>query len=227
MKVGGYVFPPYVEKTDSGYSGLTIDLIELLNSYQDQYIFQFVETTSKRRYDHFETGRFHMMMFEDLNWGWSEKDISFSDIYLEDGEVYISRFAPWKKQNYFNDFKGKSIAVILGYHYAFADFISDEEYLTENFDIQFSRDHIINIRKVLEGIADVSVVTQSLLYRYIQENNIGEEQLLISKVFDQKYNHRIILTAQSPISAREINKLLKDMLKDDILSQLWYSYGLQ
>lgn len=227
VKVGGYTFPPYLVKTDSGYGGLTIELIEAMNSYQNQFDFQFVETTSKRRYDHFEKGRFHLIMFEDLNWGWSDRDVSYSDIYLEDGEVYISKYSPEKDQLYFHDLEGKSIAVILGYHYSFADFNSDEEYLSEHFDIQFSRDHNINIRKVLEGIADISLVTQSFLYRFIQDNDIGDNQLLISEKLDHKYSHRIIITDESPISVSEVNKLLEEMEKAGILLQLWKRYGLQ
>lgn len=227
VKVGGYIFPPYLEKSGETYQGLTIEIIDYLNSFQSDYNFEFIETTSKRRYDHFDTGRFDIIMFEDLNWGWQNRDISYSDIFLRDGEVYITASHESKNQNYFNDFSGKKIAVILGYHYSFAEFISDEQYLTDQFDIQFSRNHEINILRVLEGISHISVVTKSYLYRYLNENPQYYEQLLISDKYDQYYNHRVLITEDSPIKADEMNRLLEELKERGILQRLRGNYGLE
>ena len=62
IKVGGYIFPPFLEENDSGFYGLTIDLLHEMNAIQDEYEFTFVETTAKRRYDHFLDGSYDMIL---------------------------------------------------------------------------------------------------------------------------------------------------------------------
>lgn len=226
IKVGGYLFPPYLEKSNDTYHGLTIDLIDALNSFQDRFTFQLIETSPKRRYEHFDSGRFDILMFEDINWGWQNRKVSYTDIMLQDGEVYITTFHESKDQSYFDDLSGKSITIILGYHYAFANFISDEQYLEQNFQILFSRNHDINIRRVLNGIADISVVTVSYLKRYLMEHPQYAQSLLISEKYDQQYNQRILVSQNSAISVDEINQLLNDLNAKGILQRLWNSYGL-
>jgi len=148
ITVGGYIFPPFVEKKDNQYTGITIDLISEMNSFQNKFKFQFIPTASKRRYSYFDKGKFDLIMFEDISWGWKYKDIVASQVILTGGgEVYITKADLSKDQSYFNNLKHKSIAVILGYHYGFANFNSDETFLKDNFKIQFSRNHSRNIIK--------------------------------------------------------------------------------
>lgn len=61
IKVGGYVFPPFIEKEGEAFVGVTIDLLDTLNTYQDEYFFQFVPTSSKRRYVDFDNQKFDVL----------------------------------------------------------------------------------------------------------------------------------------------------------------------
>jgi polar amino acid transport system substrate-binding protein len=227
IKVGGYIFPPFLEKNSSGFHGITIDLIEEMNEIQDKYIFEFFETSSKRRYSHFENGNYDLIMFEDSNWGWQSINLYATGVFLSGGEVYIAKKETERDQSYFDDLTNKSITVILGYHYGFARFIADESYLRENFNIQFSRNHETNIIKVLEGRSDVSVVTKSFLNLFFNGNPTLKDQLLISDKLDQIYNHRILLSRNSTITIDEINDLLSVMDKAGILSRIWKKYGIE
>jgi polar amino acid transport system substrate-binding protein len=56
--VGGYEWPPYVILHDNKTSGLSLDLIELLNKRQDKYIFEFVLTSPTRRFQDITDGRY-------------------------------------------------------------------------------------------------------------------------------------------------------------------------
>ncbi len=86
-------------------------------------------------------------MFEDKNWGWKNKNISPSKVILKGGEVYIANSDTAKNQSYFENIKGRSIAAFLGYHYGFAGFNADEQYLKNNFKIELSSTHQGNIKK--------------------------------------------------------------------------------
>ncbi|MCP4106553.1 MAG: transporter substrate-binding domain-containing protein [Desulfobacteraceae bacterium] len=223
VKVGGYVFPPFLEEADSQYVGMTIDLIDEMNSFQKKYKFQFVSTS---RFLNFDERKFDLIMFEDKAWGWEGRDIAASKVFLKGGEVYITKAEFSKDQSYFDNFKNKSVAAILGYHYGFANFNSDEKFLKDNFNIQLSSAHEGNIRKVLMGRADISVVTLSYLNRLFKLNPDIRKALLVSEKFDQRYNHTILLRKNSKIDVKEVEALLTKMKEAGVLSRIWKKYGI-
>ncbi|MCP4021056.1 MAG: transporter substrate-binding domain-containing protein [Desulfobacteraceae bacterium] len=227
IKVGGYVFPPFVEKLNDQHIGITIDLINELNKFQQAYRFEFVTTSPKRRYADFETGRFDIIMFEDKNWGWKDKPVVSSKVFLKGGEVYITKADPSKDQSYFDNLKGKSFAVMLGYHYGFANFNADETYLKNNFDIQLGSMPDANILKVLIGRSDISVVTLSYLHKFLKKNPDKKSQLLISVKMDQEYNHTILVGKKGKIDLQTINTLLLQIKDAGILDRVLKNYGFQ
>ncbi len=228
INVGGYTFPPFLEKKGDNYVGVVFDIIEELNNFQDKYEFQFVPTASRRRTEHFEKKIFDIIMFEDIAWGWSDRnDVVASKVFLEGGEVYIAKADPSRNQSYFDDLSNKSIAGILGYHYGFAGFSGDDKYLKENFDIQLSTSHEGNIRKVLAGRSDVSVVTLSYLNKYLKENPDKRNQLLISDKFDQRFHHTILFRKNGKISVDEMNALITGMENSGAFARIWAKYGIE
>jgi len=227
IKVGGYLFPPFVEKNlENEYVGITIDFIKEMNLIQDKFKFEFVPISSKRRYASYDNKKFDLIIFEDKNWGWEDKNIISSDLILEGGEVYITKADPSKNQTYFDDFTNKEIALILGYHYGFADFNSDEDFLNKHFNIQFSTTHSGNIKKILIERADLSVVTLSYLNKFFDENPSEKCKILVSKKFDQKYKHRILLREDSEVKIEEINSILYEMKDTGVLLRIWKKYGI-
>ena len=221
INVGGYHFPPFVNVDENNQvDGITKQFIREMNKIQAKYHFKFVLTSSKRRYFDFDQGNFDIIMFEDINWGWKNKDIAVSKVYLKGGEVYITKASPTKDQSFFDNFKNKYIAIIKGYHYGFANFNADENYLRKHFKVQFSSHHKGNILKVLFGRADISVVTLCYLKQFIQKNPEKKNQLLISEKFDQRYNHTILARKNIPITIEEINAMLVKMEKLGIISRL-------
>ncbi|MCP4670236.1 MAG: ABC transporter substrate-binding protein [Desulfobacula sp.] len=225
--VGGYLFPPFVEEISNQHVGITIDLINEMNSFQNKYKFQFVLTSSKRRFGAFDKEKFDLIMFEDKKWGWGDKDIVASKVFLKGGEVYITKAALSKDQSYFDSFKNKSLTVILGYHYGFANFNSDEKFLKDNFKVEFNSSHEGNIKKVLLERSDISVVTLSYLLKFFKQNPDKQSRLLVSKKFDQQYNHTILLRKNSNIDVKEMNTLLSKLEKAGVLSRIWKKYGIE
>jgi ABC-type phosphate/phosphonate transport system substrate-binding protein len=118
------------------------------------------------------------------------------------------------------------MALYRGYHYGFADFNADEQFLQERFNAQISNSHEGNIIKILRGRVDIAVVTQSFLARYLKDNPDVGEQLLISLKLDQQYHHTILIRKGAKPTVDEINALLTGMEKAGILERLWEQYGL-
>ncbi len=228
VKVGGYIFPPFVEKDDKGnIYGMTIDLIDSLNNLQNEYHFSFVLTSSRRRYASFEQSEFDVLFFESILWGWQKSHIEATKVFLKGGEVFIALSSKAKSQDYFNDVKNKSIAAMLGYHYNFADFNADPEFLRSTFDIQLSTDEKLNIQLVLLGRIDLAIVTKLYLDRFILDNPSAKSELLISKKMDQEYNHTILIKKNSNLSVTKMNMLLDKLIQTGAYNRLLRKYAIE
>ncbi len=76
VKVGGYVWFPFVELQGRNYQGLTLDLIDAANAIQGDFQFEFVLTTPADRHNDFYHKKFDMIFFEAIDWGWNAYPIN-------------------------------------------------------------------------------------------------------------------------------------------------------
>ena len=227
INVGGYLFPPFVEVSSGSYSGLAIDMIQAINEIQEEYIFKFVLTSPKRRFLSFKEGHYDLMLFESKSWGWQNEAVSNSRVFLEGGEVYIAKNKVGRSQEYFNDFNGKKIACVRGYHYGFADFNSDTSFLKENFLTHIVPTQEAAILSTLGSRSDIAVVTVSYLNRYMSLNPEMRGKVIVSEKFDQKYNHTILVNDNSPfIDVSKVNKILLALENSGKLKELFSKYGI-
>lgn len=231
IKVGGYEFPPFVNtKNMQGNHGATIDMIDSLNQIQSDYLFEYYPTSSKRRYMDFAAGRYDIIMFENIEWGWEGQPVEQSNVFMTGGEVYIAYNRQGRDQHFFDDIANKRMVGILGYHYGFANFNADESYLSERFNVLLSTDHLRNIRLILTDrpeLAEVAVVTRSFLGQYLSDNPKHREKLLISDKLDQEYQHRILVRENAEISVNQVNELIIKLEDDGVMDKLKKKYGLE
>lgn len=227
VKVGGYDFPPFINTNTSATTGITIDLIKALNNFQKKYRFEFFLTSPNRQYHTFDKGFYDLIFFESLQWGWEQKPIDVSNVFLTGGEVYITKASPEKDQTYFDNLAGKSKTGILGYHYGFANFDANPEKLKQTYQMELLTDHKLMIDKVITGQVDIAVVTASYLSYYLKESPFDIPRLLISKKYDQKYRHTALVRKGIKPDVNEINQLLDDMKKSGALKKIWKKYGIQ
>jgi len=229
VMVGGYAFAPYVEVAEDGtVSGLAFDLIALLNDSQDDYAFDFFLTSPARRFADFEAGRFDLIFFESPDWGWSERElpVEASEVFLGDSEIFVTQAEPGRFQSYFWDLEGKTIAGMLGYHYAFAGYVSEPATLESGFGMILVNDNAAAIELVLRGRADLAVVTRSYLLRHLAEYPERTEALLLSEIADQHYEHRALIRRGSRPSPGEIDALLQRLDAEGALDALWRRAGI-
>lgn len=223
LKVGAYEFPPYV--TESG-SGLTRSLVELLNAAQDELRFEMVPTSPQRRYEDMEQGRFDAIAFESLSWGWKDRPVDATRVFLRDAEVFVAKAAPGVTQAVFDSLEGKTILGRLGYHYAFAGFNSDPKILESRYRTRVTVTHEGNVRNVVAGRATFAIVTRSFLNQFLASEPDLATRVLVSDRTDQIYEHTILVRRNGPVTAERLNALLDRLEADGRLEALWIKSGI-
>ncbi|WP_042695521.1 ABC transporter substrate-binding protein [Azospirillum sp. B506] len=223
VRVGAYEFPPYVDETGRG---VTRDLLDLLNAAQEEFRFEMVRTAPQRRYEDLEQGRFDIIAFESLSWGWQDYPVEATRPFLRDAEVFVARAAPGIDQHYFDDLNGKTILGRLGYHYAFAGFDADPKRLEQRYRTRLTVTHEGNVRSVVAGRADLAIVTRSFLIRFLQREPELARQILVSDRTDQIYEHTILTRRGGAVTAAWLNSLIDRLEADGRLESLWRQSGI-
>ena len=227
IKVGAYHFPPYVSKPESeAPQGLLPDLLATLNAQQSDYQFVLVPTSVTRRFRDFQSARYDLIMFESPTWGWQNTPHETFDLQVQDAEVYVAKATAGRGQEYFSQFSGKRLALYNGYHYGFAQFNADPEYLAKQFNAVLTYSHDSNLLMVLRERADLTVVTRSYLHRYLLRYPEQRTQMLVSDRVDQVYRHQALLRPNAPISVEGLRGLLRQLRDGGQLSALYRQYDL-
>ncbi|PTS84074.1 amino acid ABC transporter substrate-binding protein [Pseudomonas sp. HMWF032] len=228
VRVGAYHFPPYVVKPESAQpTGVLPDLLLAFNEAQDAYRFRLVATSSMRRYQDLHSGRFDLMLFESPEWGWQGGAHRSLDLKIEDAEVYVARRQSGRDEHYFDDFKGKRMALYSGYHYGFAGFSADRQFLTDQFNAVLTYSHDSNLAMLLRGRADIAVVTRSYLRSFQQRNVEQGQALLVSQRVDQIYRHQALFALHSAISPQNFAVLLEQLRRNQRLGDVLRRHHVQ
>ncbi len=226
VKVGVYEFLPYAFVGEK-VTGVTAEMIELMNGVQQKYEFVVVPTTAERRYKDFAEKRFDMLIFESKSWGWNKSPVAVSRAFLLGAEVYVALQQPGRDQRFFSDFKNKGMIGVLGFHYGFARFHAERDYLEKNFDIVLTQSQPKSLEALFKRRGEIAVLSRDYLNYYLKKHPKQQEQLLISDKLDQTYRHTILLrNGLKDISIRDINQLLMTMRRNETLEPLWQKYGL-
>lgn len=165
-------------------------------------------------------------MFESPTWGWQNTPHETFDLQVQDAEVYVAKAAAGRGQEYFSQFSGKRLALYNGYHYGFAQFNADPEYLAKQFNAVLTYSHDSNLLMVLRERADLTVVTRSYLHRYLLRYPEQRTQMLVSDRVDQVYRHQALLRPNAPISVEGLRGLLRQLRDGGQLRALYRQYDL-
>nr|WP_298136670.1 transporter substrate-binding domain-containing protein [uncultured Pseudomonas sp.] len=228
VRVGAYDFPPYVVKPESNQpTGLVPDLLAQLNQAQQAFRFSLMPTSVTRRYRDLQGSRFDMILFESPKWGWQDTEHKALDLHIEDAEVYVARAQPGRGQEYFEHINDKRLALYTGYHYGFAGFNSDPQYLRDKLGAVLTYSHDSNLNMLLRGRADIAVITRSYLEMYQDNNPELRSELLVSERVDQIYQHQALFRPHAPLSPRQFADLLQVLNRDGGLDALLARYHMR
>lgn len=217
--IGLYHFPPFIEAKGSEVKGLAVELIKIMNKQQTEYYFKGIRTLPNTRIDTFDKGRYDLSMFENIKWGWKGHGVDLSDVFLTGGEVYLSLKKQGRDQSFFNDFTNKKMVGIKGYHYAFANYNADVDYLSTTFNMSLTSSNLRSIM-ALDGAGDIAVVSKAFLLKYLHDNPEKSNKYLISDHYDQAYQHRIVVRQGIRPSVEEINLILKALIENGEFEKL-------
>jgi polar amino acid transport system substrate-binding protein len=228
VSVGMYPFAPFVElKGSNGEAGMTVDLVAALNKTQKKYHFNTVLIPPKRRYQSFNDGHYDVIFYESKSWGWQDIKVDTSHVYQKGGEIYVALKKPGRDQSYFNEFHGKRMIGILGFHYGFANFNADEEFLRNNFNMLITSENDRNMNLLLKERGDLAVVTKAYLQRFLLEHPDEAPLFLISEKLDQEYNHTALLRPGISPNIDEINTMLTELKQAGEMRKILDKYGLK
>ena len=226
VQVGLSPFPPYAEISPSGHlSGLAVDLITILNSYQSKYKFVPIGISSMRRFNFFEKGGYDLSMFDHLDWGWDKYPVEATNVYAHGGEKYVTLAKKGRGQSYFDDMNDKKVVGFLGYHYKFADFENDPDILREKFNMTLTSNHSGNLLMVVHQRVDVAIVTELYISRWLLSHPEYSDKFLVSDIWDQEYQFVMLIRKGGPLSVQQLNTLLVCIEKDGLLHALFKKYG--
>ena len=227
VRVGMAVsFPPFVElDEDNMLTGMAMDLLQAMNEHQSEFRFVPVLTNATRRHEAFKNRRFDISMFDHKRWGWKDLDVEASRVIHQGAEIYIARKVDGRDQSFFENLESKMMVGTAGYHYGFAGFNSDPDYLREHFSMQLPGDPMAVIRMIHTGRGDVGVVTRSLLNREMRKDPTLGKDLLISEKLDQPYAFSILVRRNFYPDVNEINLLLRDMEETGALQSALKAHG--
>ncbi|MBV7573871.1 transporter substrate-binding domain-containing protein [Pseudomonas sp. PDM32] len=227
VRIGAAHFPPYTVRPESGAdTGLLPQLVEALNAAQSDYQFVLVPTSIPRRFGDLKQGRVDMAIFENPAWGWEDIPHTAVDMGLEDAEIFVAQRLPDRQQIYFSDLSGKRLALFSGYHYEFANFNAEPQYLAKNYNATLTYSHDSNLLMVLRGRADIALVTRSYLNDYFLRNPNVAKELLASDRIDQVYHHYAILRPAAPISGEAFGKLLQGLRDSGQMLRIFDPYKI-
>ncbi|MFJ4457065.1 substrate-binding periplasmic protein [Pseudomonas sp. NPDC089392] len=227
VRVGAAHFPPYTVRPEQGAdTGLLPQLVEALNRLQQGYHFVLVPTSIQRRFGDFQQGRTDMAIFENPQWGWQQIAHQTVDMGLEDAEVFVARQVNGRDQHFFDDLNGKRLALFNGYHYAFAGFNPDPDYLRKAYKATLTYSHDSNLLMVQAGRADIALVTRSYLSDFLARNPASRALLVPSQRIDQVYHHYALLRPGAPIGEQSFAGLLRDLRDSGELARIFEPYRI-
>jgi ABC-type amino acid transport substrate-binding protein len=231
VRIGVYNFPPIAMVDQNNQAmGLLGDLLEEFESQNNDFSFEILHTSPKRRHLDFRNGLFDVMFFEHPNWGWHSEPVNITAPILRDDEMYVALNKEDRDQSYFNRVSDRRIVAIAGYHYGFAGLETDSKELNKHFDIELSHSHRRNldlIRANRPSVAEVAIVSRSFLRNYFSRFPDRRGDFLISDALDQSYELHVITRDNGPVTPETIESLIQPMIESGRYQKLVKKHGLQ
>jgi hypothetical protein len=216
IDVAVYPFSPFVEKTsDNEWHGVTFDIIDALNAIQSDYHYRPVVTSPYRVYAEMYMGRFDMLLFQDVSWGWDVNKVIISTPLLDYSECYVARYKAGRDQNFFNELNKLTMIGVRGFYYF------------EKKTSLLLRDDSQIVNALLRERGDFIRLGFYRLQDMLKQDPELRSKLIISIHPAQNYHLRAIFAATSDISIMVFQEHLANLARLGLLDDIWKKYGIQ
>lgn len=226
--VAAYDYPPYF--SDVLETDLTRELVRLLNDHQDSYEFLIQITPPTGRYEALsDSGCCDVIFFESPLWGWSRSSVSYNKtIPLVRGkERLVTAKKEGRNQSFFNSYEGKTLGGVKGYHYLLGGELVVSGEAKEKYTIYLADSRIINLRMVLGGRVDLTIVNDELLAALQGSNQIRVDNLLLSKKASLEYDLHMLVGNDKAISVETLQKLMRELGRKGELDALFTRFNME
>ncbi|HAI33109.1 MAG: hypothetical protein CMO07_13715 [Thalassospira sp.] len=221
VKVGAYEYGVVYFYDDGKPQGMVLHLIRLLNDLQDEYVFELAETSSRRRYQAVTSGEVDLVLLESAQWEWRNLDVQFSKSIVQEKDLYLTLAGPDNTDALLSDVTNYPILCVLGFHYGFADFNADPEYLRQNFDVLLRYNEQEVLDGLLAGEAPIGIVSAGFLAARFVDYPSLRESLVISDQPDAVHDLVAVLSAGSSIPLERFNQLIAKLQSTGEVERLW------
>lgn len=226
VKVGAYEYGVVYFYENGQPKGMVPHLISLLNDMQDEYVFELAETSSRRRYWAVMSGEVDLVLLESSNWDWHELNVRFSDTIVREQGVYLALAGRDDAEMLFEDVIRYPILCVLGFHYGFADFNADPEYLRQNYDVLLRYNEKDVLAGLLSGEAPIGVVSAGFLATQVIENPDLRDAIVIADQPDATHDLVSVFSDSSSISPERLNQLIAKLRTTGELERMWQQHHL-
>ncbi|MCK7458946.1 amino acid ABC transporter substrate-binding protein [Idiomarina aminovorans] len=226
--VAAYEHPPYFSgalETD-----LTRELIRLFNEHQDSYQFLIHVIPPRSRYEALsEGGCCDAIFFESPLWGWSKSGVGYSKtIPLVNGkERLVALKREGIDQSFFKSYEGKTLGGVKGYHYLLGGKLIATNEAKEKYSIYLADSRIINLRMVLGGRVDLTVVNDELLAALQGSHQVRVDNLLLCEKASLEYNLHMLVGNDKSIGAETLQRLMRELGRKGELDTLFKRFNME
>lgn len=225
--VAAYDYPPYF--SDILETDLTRELVKRLNAHQNNYEFVIEVIPASARYEALsEGGCCDAIFFESPMWGWEDRDIyvesTFPLVRGKDRLVAVKK--PGRSQTFFDNFEGKSLAGVKGYHYLIGGELKASNDLENDNSVYLADSRITNIRMVLGGRVDLTTVNDELLAALEGSTQIDIGNLLLAEKPDFVYDLHLLVGNSKKIQVSTLQRLLSELGRKGEIDRLFQRFNM-
>ncbi|MGM0631349.1 MAG: substrate-binding periplasmic protein [Pseudomonadota bacterium] len=228
MTVAAYDYPPYF--SDVLETDLTRELVTLLNEHQNSYEFEIQIIPPTSRYEALsEGGCCDAIFFESPLWGWDRNNIGYDKTFplVKGHERLVTAKKDGRSQSFFNDFEGKTLGGVKGYHYLLGGELIASDEVKEKYTVYLADSRIINVRMVLGGRIDLTVVNDELLSALEGSEQIEIDNLLLSEKASLSYNLHILVGKNKSITAGTVQRHLRELGRKGEIDTLFRRFNME
>ncbi|WDE12929.1 substrate-binding periplasmic protein [Thalassomonas haliotis] len=225
IKVGSSARPPFL--AEEGLSGAAPEVIAAMNSVQNQFEFVLVPVPIKRRTQSLADGWVDVVMWDNPAWGWQEEDLTLTMALVSSKDIFLALKKKNRNQQFFAELTDKNLVAVHGYHYKFANYVTELSELIKRFNITLVRSEEVTINMILAHRAEVAVVSTIALNWFLQRHPEFKDKFIVSKRFDTAYDRFFLVPKSSPVQAGELNRILAKADQRGLLADIYRRYGLK
>lgn len=209
--------PPFAVNADG--SGLIRDVLAAMQSESAKYHFIQKRLYGGRAASAFESGKYHLIAFQNRSWGFEAEGVDQSLVLMKDRGAYFALANEQAGQD------GRPfLAATRGFRYGFAGFSIEKLEAMSNVLLAVNEQDVVKL--VVHGRVRMGVASESLLRWYQHSDQALGSAFKILPKSDYRYDRSFVISPHSPIQRADLNHILLTLQETGDLGRIFSAYGL-